>query len=132
MSKATLLFTLEGTDLTMESSSEEKMRDICQKYDTKRDKNMNSLLFLYEGNKVNFDLSFKEQVGSSDRNGKEIKIIVKKIEDTTDTNRKNDELKTKVDLIESKKCKEEKDNSNYQYSFENIKSKYFIQKVFVI
>ena len=37
---------------------------------------MNSLLFLYEGNKINFDLSFKEYAG----NNKEIKILVNKNE----------------------------------------------------
>ena len=80
MSEATVVFTLEGTDLTMQCSSEEKMRDICQKYATKIDKNMGSLLFLYEGNKVNFDLTFREQAGSSDGNKNEIKIMVRKFE----------------------------------------------------
>ena len=102
MSEARIVFTLEGTDLTMQCSSEEKMKDICQKYATKIDKNMNSLLFLYEGNKVNFDLTFKEQAGSSNENSKEIKIMVKKIEDTTDDNGKVDEPKTKVDSVETK------------------------------
>ena len=52
--------------------------------------------------KENFDLTFKELVGSSNENGKEIKIMVKKIEDSTNDNGKVDELKIKVDLVESK------------------------------
>ena len=132
MSEARIVFTLEGADLTMQCSSEEKMRDICQKYATKIDKNMDSLVFLYEGNKVNFDLSLKDQACSSDGNKNEIKIIVKKIEDATDTNEKIDEFKTKVDFVKPKKCKEENNNSNNHTPLKNIKSEFFIQKLFCI
>ena len=124
MSEVTVLFTLEGVDLTMQ------MRDTYQKYATKIDKNMDSLVFLYEGNKVNYDLTFKEQAGLSDGNKNEIKIMVMKIEDKTDDNRKVDELKTKVDFVETKESKGKQENLNHQYSLENIKSKYIIVKVF--
>ena len=63
---------------------------------------------------VNFDLTFKEQFCSSIRNGKEIKIMVKKIEDTTDDNRK-------ADLVESKEFKEKQENLNHKYSLKTIK-----------
>ena len=59
--------------------------------------------------KENFDLTFKELVGSSNGNGKEIKIIVKKIEDTTDDNRKVNKLKIKIDLVDSKEYKEKQE-----------------------
>ena len=130
MSEATVVFTLEGADLIMQCSNEEKMRDICQKYATKIDKNMDNLLFLYEGKKVNFDLTFKEQAGSSDRNGREIKIMVKKIEDKTDDNRKINELKTKFDLVETKECKENQENLNHKYFWKSIESEYFLLKLF--
>ena len=60
MSEANIVFTLDGVNLTIHCTTEDKMKDICQNYSTKINKNMDSLLFLYEGNKVNFDLSFKE------------------------------------------------------------------------
>ena len=66
--------------------------------------------------KENFDLTFKELVGSSNGNGKEIKIMVKKIEDSTNDNGKVDELKIKVDLVELKECKEKQENLNNKYS----------------
>ena len=72
--------------------------------------------------KENFDLTFKELVGSSNGNGKEIKIMVKKIEDSTDDNGKVDELKIKVDLVESKEWKEKQENLNNKYYLKNIKS----------
>ena len=47
---------------------EKNMKDICEIYSTKINKNINSLLFFYEGNKVNFNLSFEEEANSIDRN----------------------------------------------------------------
>ena len=41
--------------------------------------------------------------------------MVKKNEDTTDDNRKVDELKTKVDIVETKKFKEKQENLNGQF-----------------
>ena len=72
--------------------------------------------------KENFDLTFKELVGSSNEKGKEIKIMVKKIEDSTNDNGKVDELKIKVDLVESKEWKEKQENLNNKYSLKTIKS----------
>ena len=57
-------------------STEDKMNDICKNYSIKINKNMNSLLFLYNGNKVDFDLSFKEQANDIDRNNNQMKILV--------------------------------------------------------
>ena len=51
MSQANVIFTLDGVDLTVQCSPEDKMRDICLRYVTKIESNLNSLLFLYGGNK---------------------------------------------------------------------------------
>ena len=58
MSEANALFTLDGCDLIIQCSKEDKMRDICQKYATKVNENLNSLLFLYGGGRINFELKF--------------------------------------------------------------------------
>ena len=76
MSEANVIFTLEGVNLSIRCTAEDKMKDICNKYSTKINKNMNSLLFLYEGNKINYELSFKEQANSIDRNNHQMKIFV--------------------------------------------------------
>ena len=75
-----VVFTLDGCDVTIQCSEEEKMKDICQKYSTKVQKNMNSLIFLYGGNQLNLELSFKEQANSMDQNIKEMKVLVYKRE----------------------------------------------------
>ena len=76
MSEASVLFTLDEVNLTIQCTIEDKMEYICKSYSTKINKNINSLLFLYEGNKVNFNLSFKEQAKDIDRNNHQMKILV--------------------------------------------------------
>ena len=78
MSKAKAVFTLDGTNLTIQCSTEDKLGDICQKYSNKIKEKMNSLLFLYRENQVNFELSFKDQINNLDKNNHEMKISVYK------------------------------------------------------
>ena len=79
MSEAKVIFTLNEVNITIKCATEDKMEDICKSYSIKINQNMNSLLFLYEGNKVNFGLSFKEQANLIDRNNNEMKVLVNKI-----------------------------------------------------
>ena len=76
MSEANVVFALDEDNLTIQCSTEDKMKDICQKYSTKINKNINTLLFLYGENRVNFELSFEELANSIDRNNHEMKISV--------------------------------------------------------
>ena len=86
MSKANVIFTFEGIDLIIQSTTEDKMKDICEKYSIKINKAMNSILFLYEGNQVNFELSFKEHANSIDRKNNKMKILVYKRENNEHNN----------------------------------------------
>ena len=81
MSKAKAIFTLDCADLTVQCKTDDKMRDICQKFSTKINKDINYFLFLYGGNLVNFELSFNSQASQIDRNKKEMKILVYNNED---------------------------------------------------
>ena len=85
MSNANVVFTLDGIDVTIQCSQNEKMRDICQRYANKIQTNLNSLLFLYGENKLNYELSFKDQINSIDKNNNIMKVLVYRTE--------NDELK---------------------------------------
>ena len=76
MEEAKVTFILEGVNLLMQCCEDDKMRDICQKYSTKVNKNFNTLSFLYGGSKVNFNLTFKEQATLFDRKNKKMKILV--------------------------------------------------------
>ena len=79
--KANVIFTLDGVDLTVQCSPEDKMRDICLKYVTKIGANLDSLLFLYGGNKLNFDLRFIDQANSLDKENNKMRVLVYKNEE---------------------------------------------------
>ena len=57
------------------------MKDICQRYSNKIDKNINSFIFLYGGNQINFQLKFKDQANIIDKERNEMKILVYKNEE---------------------------------------------------
>ena len=81
MSKAKAIFTFDGSNLTIQCTTNDKMRVICQKFSTKINKDMNSFIFLYGGNLVNLELSFNSQASKMDRINKEMKILVYNNED---------------------------------------------------
>ena len=76
MSKAKAIFTLGGDKLVIQCKTNDKMRNICQNFSTKIIKDMNSFMFLYGGNLVNFELSFNSQASKIDRDKQEMKILV--------------------------------------------------------
>ena len=80
MSEAQINFNLEGINTTIQCSQEDKIKDICQKFATKIERNINSLLFLYGGNQINMELKFKEQANSMDINNNEMNVLVYKRE----------------------------------------------------
>ena len=60
----------------MQCSTEDRMKDICQKFATKVQKSVNSLIFLYGGSQLDFNLKVSEQANSLDKERKEMKILV--------------------------------------------------------
>ena len=54
------------------------MKDICQKYANKIGRNINSLVFLYGGSNLNFQLSFKEQANIIDKERNKMNVLVYK------------------------------------------------------
>ena len=104
MNISKVLFILDNNILQIKCSKEDKMSTICQEYSKNISKNMNSLIFLYEANTINFELSFENYANNKD----EITIIV------------------------YKKDKEKAYNilNNNKIEFNKIKSKYIIQIIF--
>jgi len=78
MADTNVIFLLDGIETSIQCTREDKMKDICQKYSSKINKNMNTLLFLHEGNKINFDLTIEEQSKFQDNEKNEMKILVHK------------------------------------------------------
>ena len=75
MAEAKVIFSLEQNELAIQCSSEDKMRDICQKFATETGINLNLFTFLYGENQLNMDLKFKE-VNQNGMSNNEMRIIV--------------------------------------------------------
>ena len=78
MSNAIVIFTFEGINIKIQCSIDDLIKDICQKYANKIGRNVNSLVFLYGGSNLNFQLSFKEQANIIDKERNEINVLVYK------------------------------------------------------
>ncbi len=73
---ATVIFTYEGIPIKVQCLKEDKMKDICNKFAVKADININSLLFMYGGNKINYELTFKKQANSIDNKCNQMNVLV--------------------------------------------------------
>ena len=80
MSEANVVFTLDGVDLVIQCLISDKMKDICERFGIKIEKNINSYIFLYGGSIINLDLTFESQANSIDRINKIMKVLVYKNE----------------------------------------------------
>ena len=57
---AEIKFLFNGSQIIIQCSKEEKMETICDKYCNKINSNINSLLFLYGGKKLNLDKNYDD------------------------------------------------------------------------
>ena len=83
MVKVNVIFSFESNNIIIQCSNEDKMKDICQIFATKINLNINSLIFLYGGNQINFGLRFKEQANSFDKDNNEMRIVVTRADEDT-------------------------------------------------
>ena len=61
MSKATIIFTFNGINTTIQCNKNEKMRNILERYQSKVEIDINKVYLLYNGIIVNEELSLKNQ-----------------------------------------------------------------------
>ena len=109
--------------MTIQCSNQDKMKDICQRYANKIEKNIKSLLFLYGGNQLNFELSFNDQANFMDKADNEMKILVYKNQNEFNENdNKLNSLNEKMnDANEEKEKKIKKINDEiYELNQNNI------------
>ena len=89
---ANIIFSLDGKNKIIQCSKEDKIEDICHRYANKVNIDINSLIFLYGGNQLKLELSFKDQANSIDNNNNEMRVLVYKIEDIEFNGPKSDEI----------------------------------------
>ena len=98
-------FIFNGIKTTIQCSKEDKMKDICAKYASKIDKELNSLYFLYNENQINNELTFYEQANSLDKQSLEMNILVIPNKDSNEL--KNQIESTNINEIETIENKKE-------------------------
>ena len=96
-----VIFMFNEEKSILQCEKEDKLKNVCEKFVSKKNVNINNLYFIYNGSQVNLNLTFDEVVDSIDRNLNEMKILVHERNKTIDI----EEL-TKPKEILCPKCKE--------------------------
>ena len=76
-----VIFSYNGQETTILCLKEDKMKNICNKFASKIEVNLNSLYFIYNGNTINLELKYEETVNSIDKNRNIMNILVYKEEE---------------------------------------------------
>ena len=96
-----IIFIFENKTLEMQNNKDDLMKNICQKFANKINKDIDSLIFLYDGREINFQLTINEQAKEIDKKEGQMKILVYlKLDD----NNQKKEIKNKE--IICPKCEE--------------------------
>ena len=104
-------FILNGRKTLIQCNTDEKLKDICLRYSTKIPKDLNTLLFLYGGNKINPELNFNQLANKFDKERKKMTLLVNEINQIN----LNPNLKKAKEII-CPQCKE-----NIRYKIDNYK-----------
>ena len=122
---AEVIFSYEGNITIIQCDINNKMEDIINQFLEKIKNKENNLYYLYNGTKINSELTFNEQANDIDKNRKKMNIIVAKNEKDID----------KIKEIISKNiiCPECKENTltnfdNFKINFHDCKNNHNITK----
>ena len=73
---ASISFLYNGIETIIQCTTNEKIEDICKKFSTKINININNLQFLYGGQKIDYNFKFYEQANSLDKERNKMNILV--------------------------------------------------------
>ena len=73
---STAEFNFEGVIISILCSENELMEEICKRFAIKAEKELNDLIFLYSGTKINLNLKMSEISNNLDKERKKISILV--------------------------------------------------------
>ena len=73
---AEIKFMFNGSQIIIQCSKEEKMKDLFKRFANKSNTDINSIIFLYDGNKINEDLKLNELINSIDKQSNKMSILV--------------------------------------------------------
>ena len=73
---AKVIFKYSGIETLIQCKIEDKLKDICERYVIKIQKDINKLIFIYGGITLNLDLQLKEVINKMDRQDLKMNILV--------------------------------------------------------
>ena len=82
---AEMIFNYEGNKIAIQYNEDEKIKDIIDRFLIKINTNKENkitndkLVYLYNGNEINKELTFKEQANEIDKERKKINLLVNKM-----------------------------------------------------
>ena len=107
---AEIKFAYEGSNTNIQCDINDKIKDIIKKFLKKINKDENSnLYYLYNGGKINKELTFNEQANDLDKNRKKMNVLVY---NNLEEYKKNNEIISK-DII----CLDCKENCLNKYFY---------------
>ena len=81
-------FNYRGINTIILCQENEKMEDICKRYTNKSSIDINNVYFLYNGNKINLQLTYNQIVNDTDRQREMMSVLVYNINSTIVSNNK--------------------------------------------
>ena len=78
-------FLYQSSETLIQCQKDDLMKDICIKFANKNKININDIYFIYNGNKINENLTFTQQVNTDDNIRNKMKILVYKYNDLKKT-----------------------------------------------
>ena len=99
-----IIFNYEGRNIKIKSNAANKMKEIIDEFlkeISQQNKNDNNFCYIYNGNKIDFELTFLEQANDTDKKRKKMNILVVKFID----NQNDIKQKISKDII-CPECKE--------------------------
>ena len=122
------IFNYEGNNTIIQCETKEKMKDIIDRFLIKLENKENNLYYLYNGTKINYELTFYEQANDIDKKRNKMNILVTKKEEDNNEIKEIKEMKSK-DII-CPECKENTliDIDNFKIHFHDCKNNHNINK----
>ena len=127
MSEAKIIFTFHGMKTTMQCNKKEKLRNVMKRYGTKEKIDINKLYLLYNGIKVNEELSFEQLANREDKKMNMMNILIDEINNSTII---EDKIEKSKDII-CPKCKENIliEIKGYKISIYECKNRHRIEEI---
>ena len=123
------IFNYNGRQYSIPCNSEDKLKDICNKFAIKSEINLDSVYFVYNGEKIKSELTFEKCVNNTDKIRNKMNILVFPMNSDEDNNN-NEHLISSKDIIcpECGECSKININ-DYRISLYDCKNKHSINKL---